>query len=99
MTTPDALHVSGSAGNDRIVALRRASGDGGDGGDDTFIGSRGNDRVPGGDGDDKLFGGSGDDHLIGEGQSEPPCGRAIPDQSSASTSRAARSPDRTAPSM
>ncbi|KYF77971.1 hypothetical protein BE18_33620 [Sorangium cellulosum] len=69
------LALSGSTGNDTIVAFDTADtvpGSAGNdyisgrGGDDDLSGGDGNDTIDGGTGDDRISGGDGDDNLTGQ---------------------------------
>lgn len=63
--TNQADDFSGSAKDERILALGGDDNVSGGGGNDKITGGAGNDVVKGGAGDDKLFGGEGNDSLLG----------------------------------
>jgi Ca2+-binding RTX toxin-like protein len=78
--TQAAGNVTGTSGDDVIVADNGNDVINGGDGNDRICGGGGNDRILGGAGDDQLFGGEGDDNVNGESGNDRVFGQAGNDQ-------------------
>jgi serralysin len=88
-TTPTALTLTGTSGNDTLNGGASDDTLSGLGGADTLNGYAGNDKLDGGTGNDKLYGGDGDDLLIGGTGSDRLDGGTGTDTASYATATAA----------